>query len=219
VVDTTKVGKRTGEETTAPAADARRPISCPGETLLLGALVVALLWTATPGRDCRAQDGLVNREHVIKAAYLANFLRYVDWPKGAENADHPPMIGVVGRHPVLFYLQQAAQQGDESSFRVELLEGDTVPEGCRILFLPNSLGPDLRGKLLRATQNFPVLTVGENLDFLQEGGEVRFAIEDNKVRVEMALRAIEAKGLKVSSKLLQVARVVDADPRLSQGSR
>ncbi len=131
----------------------------------------------------------------------------------------PPIIGVAGRHPIVSYLQQAAQQEGDHAFRVELVEGEVVPEGCRILFLPNSLSPDLRRKLLRAAENAPVLTVGDNLDFLQEGGEVRFAIEGNKVRVEMALRPIEAKGLKVSSKLLQVARVVDADARLSQGTR
>lgn len=219
MADTTKVGKWTGEDATAPAAGRRRAVPLPNGICRLGGLLMVLLWFSLLGRDCRAQEGRINREHVIKAAYLANFLRYVDWPKGAEDTQHPPIIGVAGRHPIVFYLQQAAQQGGDDSFRVELVEGEVVPDGCRILFLPSSLSPDLRQKLLRAAENAPVLTVGDNLDFLQEGGEVRFAIEDNKIRVEMALRPIEAKGLKVSSKLLQVARVVDADARLSQGTR
>lgn len=216
---TTKAGERTDGPAAARAAGAGGPSSRPPRVRLPALLFLALLLPYLDRRDCLAQDGVVNRENLIKAAYLANFLRYVEWPNSAQDLHRPPIIGVAGQHPVLIYLQQAAKQGEGPSFRVETVLGDTLPEGCCILFLPNSLDPELRRKLLRFAKNFPVLTVGENVEFLQEGGEVRFVVEANKLRLELALRAIEVKQLKVSSKLLQIARVVDAEPRLSQGSR
>lgn len=218
VADTTAAGKRTSVATSravGPRSLAVRLFSAGS----LGLYFVALLLPCVFVRPGHAQEGLVNRENLIKAAYLANFLRYVDWPEEAEDANRPPMIAVVGRHPVVPYLQQAAQQSDETLFQVVVVDGETVSREYRILFLPGSLDPDLRRKLLQSARNFPVLTVGENLEFLQEGGEVRFVIEDNKLRLELALRAIESKKLKVSSKLLQVARVLDAEPRVSKSSR
>ncbi|MGQ9914695.1 MAG: YfiR family protein [Thermogutta sp.] len=215
----TKAGEWTGGPAAARAAGAGSRRSCLRHIRLSAWLFVALLLPCLDRRDCLAQDGVVNRENLIKAAYLANFLRYVEWPNSAQDLHRPPIIGVAGQHPVLIYLQQAAKQGEGPSFQVETVLGDTLPEGCCILFLPNSLDPELRRKLLRSAKNFPVLTVGENVEFLQEGGEVRFVVEANKLRLELALRAIEVKQLKISSKLLQIARIVDAEPHLSQGSR
>ena len=219
VAHATKAGEWTGGEASAQAAGMGSPRACLRHIRLSALLFGALLLPYLDRLDCLAQEGIVNRENLIKAAYLANLLRYVEWPNGAEDPHRAPIIVVAGQHPVLIYLQQAAKQEEGPSFRVETVLGDTLPEGCCILFLPNSLDPELRRKLLRSAKNFPVLTVGENVEFLQEGGEVRFVVEANKLRLELALRAIEVKQLKVSSKLLQIARVVDAEPRLSQGPR
>jgi len=156
---------------------------------------------------------------VIKAAYLANFLRYIDWPQNTAPDAPPPTIGVIGPHPILVYLEQMSRQPNRQEFRVRQIASETLSDDCHILFIPGSLDADLQRKIIRAAKESPILTVGENLHFLEEGGDVRFVVQENRVRLEIAMRAVEAKHLKVSAKLLQIARVVDAEPRLSQGSR
>lgn len=79
---------------------------------------------------------------------------------------------------------------------------------CHILFIPSSVGPEEQAAAIRKTHGLPVLLVGETPDFAEQGGDVNFFIEDNRVRFEINREAAMRQRLKISSKLLGLAKIV-----------
>jgi hypothetical protein len=77
-----------------------------------------------------------------------------------------------------------------------------------VLFISRS-GPETLKQTLDRLRDLPLLTVGENDDFLRLGGMINFVLEQDRVRFEINLEAAEQHHLKLSSKLLAVARVVN----------
>ena len=143
----------------------------------------------------------VSLEYRVKAAYLFNFARFVDWPADAQNG--PLTICVAGR----------AVFGDvlEETLRGEMVNGRAVttrvllePQpGCHILFVPRGAAATA---YIRAAQGRPVLTVGETPDFIALGGIANFILEGNNVRFEINAGAADRAGLRISSRLLRLAR-------------
>lgn len=150
-----------------------------------------------------AQD--VSLEYRVKAAYLLNFARFVEWPPAARSG--PLTICVAGRDvfgPVL-----------AETVRNETVEGRPLvarvilePEpGCHVIFVPRGAAAQA---YLRAMRETPVLTVGETPEFLAEGGVVNFLRDGDNVRFEINPAAADRAGLRVSSRLLRLARVSGA---------
>jgi hypothetical protein len=143
----------------------------------------------------------VSLEYRVKAAYLFNFARFVEWPADAQAG--PLTICVAGR----------AVFGDvlDETLRGETIDGRGVvakvllePEpGCHVLFVPRGATATA---YIRAAQGHPVLTVGEAPDFLALGGIANFILEGNNVRFEIDAAAADRAGLRVSSRLLRLAR-------------
>jgi hypothetical protein len=156
------------------------------------------LWAATA--VVQAQTG--PSEYDVKAVYLYNFVRLVNWPEGAPSG--PLRICVAGTHPI--------EEKLEETVRGEVVEGQpltvrtiTQPDpGCEVLFIPRRSG---EGDYLRAVEGRPVLTVGESPDFIQQGGMINFFFEGKRVRFEINPTAAARANLRISSRLLQLARV------------
>lgn len=149
-------------------------------------------------------------EHQVKAVWLLNFARFVEWPATAfPNATAPFVVGVVGKDPFGRELERAftgkTVKGRPFVFR--RISNDADLGGCHILFVPASERKRTRdwiGKL----QGGAVLTVGETEEFLQNGGVINFLLKDNTVRFEISLNAAQAAGLKLHANLLKVAVAV-----------
>ena len=149
-------------------------------------------------------------EHQVKAVWLLNFARFVEWPATAfPNATAPLVVGVVGKDPFGRELERAfaakTVKGRSFAFRRVSTEADL--QGCHIMFVPSSERKrtrDWTGKL----QGKAVLTVGESEEFLQNGGIINFLLKDNTVRFEISLNAAQAAGLKLHANLLKVAVAV-----------
>ena len=145
----------------------------------------------------------VPEEYRVKAAYLYNFLKYVEWPPDAGAG--ALTICVAGRNPFGAVLRDLV--------RGETITGRTVdarvvlePEtGCHLLFVPE--GAPLRA-YLRGVSGRPVLTVGDANSFIEEGGIVRFYLDRGNVRFEINRAAAELAGIRISARLLQLARLV-----------
>lgn len=92
-----------------------------------------------------------------------------------------------------------------------LFEKDN-PRGCDLLFI---VGQDKRraAALLKAVNNAPILTVGESEDFIHQGGMIGFCLQDNKIRFDINLQAATRANLKISSRLLLLAKSVIGDSR------
>jgi hypothetical protein len=152
----------------------------------------------------RAQPPAGTGEYEIKAAFLYNFVRLVEWPAGASTGSM--RICIAGPHPI--------QERIEETVRGETMEGQPLtvrsvlqPDtGCDVLFIPRRFAA--AEEYLRAVEGRPVLTVGESPDFIHQGGIVNFFLEGKRVRFEINPTAAMHASLRISSRLLQLARLV-----------
>jgi hypothetical protein len=160
-----------------------------------------------------AQDeDIANREYRIKAAYLYQFGRYVEWPaKSFSDANAPFVIGVLGQDPVIVDLEQIARikKIQDRSIQIRRFASAADVRPCNILYIPAAVSAEVQAELIRTTAGQGTLLVGDASDFLGRGGVVQFSVEENSIRVAIARKAADREGLKISAKLLQVARVVE----------
>lgn len=146
-------------------------------------------------------------EYAVKAAYLAKFPFYVEWPPGSLGAAGTPItLCVVGEDPFGPLLDEAAagQHVQGRSLVVKRTRSITRESGCHIAYL----GRDAKTEGLRSA---PVLLVS---DGPASGGTVNFVVRDNRVRFTVDDESAAQSGLAISSKLLAVALSVK-----SRGSR
>jgi len=161
----------------------------------------------------RAQ-GLGFNEYKVKAAFLYNFAKFVDWPPGTfANPNDPIVICVVGQNPFGSALENMVQgkKIGGRSFAVRLLPDTQQAGSCQILFI--GAGEWKRTPaLLDALKGEAILTVGETDDFTGLGGLVGFRLEGPRVRIQIALDSAERTKLRISSKLLSLAEIVKGQP-------
>jgi hypothetical protein len=148
-------------------------------------------------------------EHSVKAAFLYNFMRFVEWP-AAGGADGPRAVCVAGDDPIVPALQRALLGKSVAGrpLAVHRLEWPPGATSCEILFIPTSAMPEwprVRAELAER----PVLTVGDSPGFVDEGGAVGFFTADNRLRFEVNRGAAARSGLRFSSRLLDLAAAVD----------
>jgi hypothetical protein len=148
-------------------------------------------------------------EYQVKAAFLYNFLKFVDWPaQSFANDSSPFIIGVVGNDTFNSTIDQAVS-GKTANGRpivIKRFASSKALTYCHILFISPSERDRFRQIL--GTTGSGVLTVSETDGFTQIGGIVNFTLVDSKVRFEINQSAAERAGLKISAKLLSLARVV-----------
>ena len=165
------------------------------------ALVLAAVMACGSVAMPHAQD--IPQEYQIKAAYLYNFLKYVEWPKPLNRTF---LICVAGQNPFGNVLEGLTKN--------ERVRGNPVkteiilaPEpGCDVIFTPRTSNMPA---YLSSAAGMPILTVGETGNFIERGGIVNFFVDDGKVRFEINPAAAERAGLRISSRLLQLAKIVN----------
>ena len=178
-----------------------------------GVLAVALgLLVGSPG--ARAGTDTTVAEYRIKAAFLVKFVGFIEWPDAAfERADAPFVIGVLGGGPLANELEQVAagRHVNGHPMRVRLLGRGDSPAGLQVLFVGRAEAARL-GTVAAAGDGTPMLLVSEADGALTQGSAINFVVVDDKVRFDVALRPVNRAGLKISARLLAVARIVQADP-------
>lgn len=175
--------------------------------LLPFALAWGLLFATICGRVARAGEA---PEYQVKAAFLYNFAKFVDWPAAAFASENSPfVIGVLGDDPFGSVLDKTVDNKSVHERKIVVRRYKKVDEAkaCHILFISRSEKKQVAKDLERLDKS-STLTVGDMEQFLQQGGMVNFIIEDKKVRLEINPDAAERANLKISSKLLQVAHIV-----------
>lgn len=155
-------------------------------------------------------------EHRVKAAFLYNFARFVDWPTNAfADADAPFVIGVFGDESMAQALEQTVKGKSIGSRAIQTrrIPDPTRINPCQILFIAQSKTQQV-AQVLAAVGHAPVLLVGESPGFVAAGGTIGFASDEGRVRFEANTAVAERTGLKISSKLLRLATsVVPSAPR------
>lgn len=171
----------------------------------VGWLVLVLGWLLGFGMPCSGQSTL--SEHQVKALFLFNFAKYVEWPAEAFPGQNTPLtIGIVGHSPCTEPLQKTVKGKRVCGHPMAVREVEKVEDmaRCHILFL-NDLDKKRSASILGQLRNRPVLTVGEADQFDEQGGVIGFLKKEGKVRLEINLKAAHQAQLEVSSKLLSVA--------------
>ena len=167
-------------------------------------LIAALLFTTSVAG---AQD--ISLEYQVKAAYLFNFVKFVDWR--APRGNGPISICVAGKNPFGEVLNETIRgetvNGRPLQTRV-ILEPDA---SCNVVFVPEGAAA---ASYLRTARGMPVLTVGESKGFIEQGGIIQFFLDQGKVRFEIDADAAERADLRISSRLLRLGR--DPDRRGAQ---
>lgn len=145
-------------------------------------------------------------EYEVKAAFILNFTRFIEWPPSAAGADGHFTICILGEDPFGKALDEAVA-GERVNDRPIVVRRMRQPgRGCEILFFPRSE----KGAARVLPETGPgVLTVGETSDFLHFGGMIAFSVENRRVRFDVNQAAVARASLQISSKLLNVARSVE----------
>ncbi len=148
-------------------------------------------------------------EYQIKAVFLFNFARFVDWPaKAFPDADSPFVIGILGDDPFGSYLDETVRGEKVNGHPLTVQRYRRAGEirACQVLFISRSEADRLE-QILASLRGRSILTVGDTDDFAARGGMIRLATERNKVRMRINLDAVKAANLAISSKLLRVAEI------------
>jgi hypothetical protein len=148
-------------------------------------------------------------EEQVKAAFLYNFVKFVEWTGKDESGSASLLIGVMGDTVTARALERAVQ-GKLLGRRPIVVRAIDDPQElarCNLVFLGSLEAPRVK-PALEALRGAPVLTVGQAPGFVQMGGMIGLFQEDNKIRFDVNLGAAERARLKISARLLALARTV-----------
>ncbi len=169
--------------------------------ILVSVALLAVL--ACPG-TLVAQSGRPE-EYQVKAAYLYNFGRFVEWPMGLAAGDEFAVC-VLGVDPFGTQLDDAGEgmKIEERPVSVRRVAAPADARTCRVLFIGEMDGPSM-ARILGELTGSGVLTVGESANFAQRGGMIQFVAEGSRVRFIVNRAAAESAGLTLRADLLRVA--------------
>lgn len=149
-------------------------------------------------------------EPQAKASLLFNLAAFVEWPSTALAAGDPLAICVAGDPDVLVALRPFDGRAiDGHAVTSRAVTDDEDPSTCHILFVSGAREPALA--LVRRAADRPVLTVGDGAQFARQGGTLRVFFEQSRLRFEINTTNAARTRLKISSKMLGLARVVKGE--------
>jgi YfiR/HmsC-like len=157
-------------------------------------------------------DSQANREYHLKVAFLLQFGRYTQWPATIwQSPEEPFIIGIVGPNPFPSAVTKAADDRTIQNRPVDIKYFDKLSEfsECHILFVSGSLNEEAQNYLIRHFKGEPILLVGDDISFAKSGGDIGFFVKANRLRMAINLESVKDSQLKISSKLLNLAQIVD----------
>lgn len=171
---------------------------------IVGACLLPRSATAAEGPPTEAR---------VKAAFVFNFARFVEWPRGAfADRREPFIVGVLGRTPLTEAIEESlpgkSLHGRSLVVRRFASPQDVAPP-VHVLVIDD--GGHVLDALPGASASEPLLTIGNSTGFCRRGGIIGFFLDDGKIRFEVNVAAAERRGLRLSSSLLRLARIVGAE--------
>jgi len=176
--------------------------------LIRGALGLMLLLGAASAAEAPT-------EFQVKAVFLFNFSRFVEWPPQAFSAaDQPFGVCILGDDPFGSRLDDAVrgEQIAQHPLSVRRLHSVGDSRGCQILYIAASEAGQVR-QIPAALEHRGVLTVSDINGAAEAGVMIQFTTENNRIRLRINVDAARAAGLIISSKLLRPADIVGSAAR------
>ena len=173
------------------------------------------LWVTVSGSVVAGAESPAPTVHQVQAAFLFNFTKFVTWPDDAfQRSGNTLVIGVLGEDPFGVVLEETIRDKTIMGKKLAVKRFVSIQDAVHshILFLSSSEESHLP-HLLKVLEKTTVLTVSDMEDFAERGGMIAFTVEDQKVRFNINVEAVERAGLKMGSQLLKLARIVSDKPR------
>jgi hypothetical protein len=150
----------------------------------------------------------------LRAAFMYNFAKFTEWPANLIPSDQPIVFCVTDDAPMAVALEQIVKGRAVGghALAVRRVGLDRGVRACHLLYV-SGLDAKRTSELLGTVEHLPVLTVGDFERFAQMGGVASFFVEDGKMRFAINIDSAQRAGLRVSSKLLMLARIVRSDDR------
>lgn len=152
-------------------------------------------------------------EYEIKAAFIYNFAKFVEWPPASNQAvSDSIIIGILGKDPFGYLMEKVigGKTAGGKTILIERYESIEMARRCHILFVSDSETPRLK-QIVRQLSGQHVLTVGEMDRFARQGGMICLYMQDKRIRFRINMAATEAAQLRLSSKLLKLAEIVEKE--------
>ncbi|HTM49610.1 MAG TPA: YfiR family protein [Bryobacteraceae bacterium] len=145
-------------------------------------------------------------EYQVKAAFLYNFVKFVEWPATVAEQRGSIVMCVIGKDPFGDALTNVVEGKKVNGRGIEIRKITEVAAAasCHVLFISGSENARLP-EITKAVRVWSVLTVGEYPKFTQQGGIVNFLMDGHRVRFQINARAAVDAGLKISSKLMELS--------------
>ena len=168
-------------------------------SLFVATATLACLATAAPAADLRD-------ENAVRAAFVFNLTKYVEWPANSNNL----RICFLGDSAMGAVLKSTLQgkTSDNRLIEVSLEAGDEPPDRCDVVYISYRSTERARAVLLRLKSR-NVLTVGDSESFAESGGMVGLVTQNEHIKLQVNLQAVQLAQLKISSRVLALATIVN----------
>lgn len=168
--------------------------------------IICLAAAVAFGGAARAEEAA--KEYLVKAAFIYNFVKFVEWPGELAVAQQKEInICVIGKNPFNSQGKDVFTRASTSALKLSLTEKggwSGSADGCHIAFISSSEEPRL-AEIASALKSAPVLTVSDIDNFAERGGIIGFVTQDNKVKVAVNTKVAGGAGLRVDAQLLEIA--------------
>ena len=172
--------------------------------------VLAIALACAGGASAQERSPAESSEYLIKAGYIYNFAKLVEWPAAAARRGQPIVIGVLGNDAFAAVLDRAVngKKIDDRPLLVKPLKNKDARDcGCQILFVGEAESART-DQVIQSQSAASVLTIAEAPDFARRGGIIALVLEDSKVRFIVNVDAASQASLSISSRLLALATIV-----------
>jgi hypothetical protein len=172
------------------------------------ALVLCGLFLAGSVCGSGVARAAANSEYQVKAAFLYNFMKFIEWPSDGLGTPGTVTLGILGKDPFGEALDEVRGKTVKGRRVVVVhLRGNEELKECDFLYICASERGHL-SQILKTVQNSPTLTVADQEGFCQAGGMINLVFVKNRVGFEVNIGATNRARFRVSSQLLKLARLV-----------
>ena len=176
-------------------------------------IAAALLLGSGPGHADDSPQEAIRAEYRLKAGFLYNFAKYVEWPPSAFHSTQEPLRMCVFGDGAYAAARDVLVGKTVKGRALDIVQPSDAGDAarCHVVFVSAEYRGGSQGQSLPAGLAASALKVGETPDFLRNGGAINLVRADNRIRFEMRRNSAAAApaGLQFSSQLLKLAVLID----------
>lgn len=148
-------------------------------------------------------------EHLLKAGFIEKFTHFVEWPASVQGGEKAMKIAILGKSRIEPALREIFAKTKNTDVSIVDITSVQEIEGCKILFISNTVTPEILDKVLQYTKGKPVMTISDTKGYCNKGVLLNMIVVDNYLRYEINKSVLDVSGLKMSSLLLNSAIIIE----------